>query len=211
MIRKCKEHGYFRGEVCPDCGEEGRYVLDDDREERLGRFISGALRHFPGDVGIEMDSLGWVELGQLCDIMKKRYKWGTMERLISLVESDKKGRYEIDDGFIRARYGHSVDVDLISDYPENELPYLYYGVSQEEADMLLDNGIYPIRQCYVHLSTSFEKSKEAASVHTDNPVIMEIDANAAQQDGVDIVTVNADIVLARGIPPEYISVVESEE
>jgi putative RNA 2'-phosphotransferase len=74
--------------------------------------------------------------------------------------------------------------------------------------MLLDNGIFPIRQCYVHLSTSFEKAKEAASVHTDNPVIIEIDASAAQQDGVDIVTVNNDIVLARGIPPEYLTIVE---
>jgi putative RNA 2'-phosphotransferase len=211
MIRKCKEHGYFRGETCPDCGEEGRYVLDDDRQERLGRFISGALRHFPDDVGIEMDPQGWVELNQLCDVMKKRYKWGTMERLISLVESDRKGRYEIDDDFIRARYGHSVEVDLISDYPENGFSYLYYGVSQEEADMLLDNGIYPIRQCYVHMSTSFDKAREAASVHTDNPVILEIDAETAQQDGVDIVMVNDDIVLARGVPPEYISVVESEE
>jgi putative RNA 2'-phosphotransferase len=60
----------------------------------------------------------------------------------------------------------------------------------------------------VHLSTSFDKAKEAASVHTDNPVILEVDAETAQQDGVDILTVNDDIVLARGIPPEYISVVE---
>ncbi len=211
MIRKCNEHGYFRGESCPECGDEGRYVLDDDREERLGRFVSGSLRHFPVDVGLDMDSQGWVELDQLCAIMKKRYKWGTMERLVSLVESDRKGRYEIDGNYIRAKYGHSVDVELISDYPENELHDLYYGVSQEEADMLLDSGIYPIRQCYVHLSTSYEKAKQAALVHTDNPVIIEIEANKAQQDGVDIVTVNEDIVLARGIPPEYIFILGSEE
>ncbi|WP_406670682.1 RNA 2'-phosphotransferase [Methanolobus sp. ZRKC4] len=211
MIRKCKQHGYFRGDLCPECDDEGRYVLDDEREERLGRFVSGSLRHFPDDVGLEMDLQGWVDMDILCDIMKKRYKWGTMERLVSLVESDKKGRYEIDGSFIRARYGHSVEVDLVSDYPENDLPYLYYGVSQEEADMLLENGITPVRQCYVHLSTSLDKAMRAASIHTENPVIFEIDANAAQQDGVDIVTVNADIVLARGIPPEYLSVVELEE
>ncbi len=209
MIRKCKEHGYFRGDGCSECGNEGRYVLDDDREERLGRFVSGALRHFPADVGLEMDQQGWVDLDFLYDAMKKRYRWGTMERLLSLVESDKKERYEIDDSFIRARYGHSVEVDLISDYPENEIPFLYYGVSQEEADMILDNGITPIRQCYVHLSTSLEKAKQAASVHTENPVIFEVDAQAAQDEGVDIVTVNDDIVLARGIPPAYISITDA--
>ncbi|MBN2110323.1 MAG: RNA 2'-phosphotransferase [Methanosarcinaceae archaeon] len=211
MIRKCKQHGYFRGELCPECGDEGRYVLDDEREERLGRFVSGALRHFPEDVGLEMDPHGWVDLDVLCEIMKKRYKWGTMERLLSLVESDKKGRYEIDGPFIRARYGHSVDIDLISDYPENDLTYLYYGVSQEEADMLIENGITPVRQCYIHLSTSFDKAMRAASIHTENPVILEIDAGSAQEGGIDIVVVNDDIVLAKSIPPEYITISESGE
>ncbi|KXS42960.1 MAG: RNA 2'-phosphotransferase-like protein [Methanolobus sp. T82-4] len=209
MIRKCEQHGYFRGEQCPDCANEGRYVLDDEREERLGRFVSGALRHFPEDVGLEIDPQGWVDMDILCKIMKKRYKWGTTERLISLVESDRKGRYEIDASFIRARYGHSVEVDLVPDYPENELPYLYYGVSQEEADMLLENGIIPVRQCYVHLSTSFDKAMRAASIHTENPVIFEIDAEAAQEDGIDIVVVNDDIVLAKNIPADYISIRES--
>lgn len=75
------------------------------------------------------------------------------ERLIALVTSDrKKHRYEIDGKHIRAKYGHSVDVELESDYPENKLPSLYYGVSQEEVDMLLESGIKPIRQTYVHLA-----------------------------------------------------------
>ncbi len=75
--------------------------------------------------------------------------------------------------------------------------------------MILDNGIAPIRQCYVHLSTSLEKAKQAASVHTDNPVMFEVDAQAAQDEGVDIVTVNDGIVLARGIPPIYIRITDA--
>jgi putative RNA 2'-phosphotransferase len=209
MIRKCKEHGYFRGEVCPDCEEEGRYVLDTEREERLGRFISGALRHFPDDVGLIMDRRGWVDINLLCDIMKRRYRWATQERLLALVQSDEKHRYEIKGSRIRARYGHSVDVEL--DYPENELQNLYYGASQEEVDMLLENGIHPIRQRYVHLSTSYERANEAASVHTDDPIVLEIDAKAAQEDGIIIMSVNDDIVLAECVPVEYISVVEPED
>ncbi|AKB84076.1 RNA 2'-phosphotransferase [Methanococcoides methylutens] len=209
MIRKCKEHGYFRGEVCPECGNSGRYVLDDEREERLGRFVSGALRHFPDDVGLTMDKQGWVNMDLLCDIMERRYRWASRERLVSLVESDVKNRYEITGSRIRARYGHSVDVEL--DYPENELPYLYYGVSQEEVDMLLDAGIAPLRQTYVHLSTTPEKATESASVHTENPVVLEIDADEAQNDGIEFMAVNSDIVLAESVPPEYLVVVEMEE
>lgn len=209
MIRKCEEHGYFRGDACPACGTEGRYVLDTEREERLGRFISGALRHFPDDVGLKMNRRGWVEIDHLCDIMKRRYRWATRERLIALVQSDEKNRYEINGSLIRARYGHSVDVEL--DYPENELLNLYYGASQEEVDMLLENGIQPIRQRYVHLSTSYKRANEAASVHTDDPIVLEIDAKAAQEDGISIMTVNDDIVLAECVPVDYISVVEPED
>lgn len=209
MIRKCNEHGYFRGEFCPDCGESGRYVLDDEREERLGRFISGALRHFPDDVGLTMDEQGWVNMDLLCDIMDRRYKWATRERLISLIESDLKTRYEIKGSKIRARYGHSVNVEL--DYLETELPYLYYGVSQEEVDMLLDTGIAPMRQRYVHLSTSYGKAIESASVHTKNPVVLEVDVDEAQNDGLHFMLVNEGIVLTDGVPPEYLRVVETEE
>ncbi len=206
MIRKCNEHGYFRGYECPECGENGRYVLDDDREERLGRFISGALRHFPEDVGLEMDQQGWVNLDLLYDIMESRYRWATEERLVALIESDIKRRYEAEGSRIRARYGHSVNVEL--DYPGNEFAYLYYGVSLEEADMLLENGIAPIRQRYVHLSTSYRKANEAASVHTEIPVVIEIDAETAQQDGFFFMAVNDDIVLTDEVPPGYLSVVE---
>ena len=209
MIRKCNEHGYFRGHECPECGENGRYVLDDDREERLGRFISGALRHFPEDVGLEMDRQGWVDLDLLCDIMESRYRWATEERLIALIESDIKKRYEAEGSRIRARYGHSVNVDL--DYPGNEFAYLYYGVSLEEVDMLLENGIAPIRQRYVHLSTSYHKANEAASVHTENPVVIEVDAETAQQDGFFFMAVNDDIVLTDEVPSEYLSVVVEQE
>ena len=206
MIRKCNEHGYFRGHECPDCEENGRYVLDDDREERLGRFISGALRHFPEDVGLEMNQQGWVDLDTLCNIMENRYRWATEERLIALIESDIKRRYEAEGSRIRARYGHSVNVDL--DYPGNEFAYLYYGVSLEEVDMLLENGIAPIRQRYVHLSTSYRKANEAASVHTENPVVIEVDAEMAQQDGLFFMTVNDDIALTDEVPPQYLSIVE---
>ncbi|HJH29517.1 MAG TPA: RNA 2'-phosphotransferase [Methanosarcinaceae archaeon] len=206
MIRKCNEHGYFRGHECPECGDNGRYVLDDEREERLGRFISGALRHFPEDVGLEMDMQGWVNLDNLCNIMESRYRWSTEERLIALIDSDVKKRYEAEGSRIRARYGHSVNVNL--DYPGNEFAYLYYGVSLEEVDMLLENGITPIRQRYVHLSTSYRKANEAASVHTENPVVIEVDAETAQQNGLFFMSVNDDIVLTDEVPPEYLNVVE---
>ena len=209
MIRKCNEHGYFRGEVCPECETRGRYVMDDRSEERLGKFVSGALRHFPKAVGLEMNSRGWVDLDYFCKILKRRYKWATKESLISLVESDVKNRYEIDNGYIRACYGHSVDVNL--DHSECELPYLYYGISQEEADMVLEKGIKPIHQQYVHLSTSYNKASSAAQVHTENPIIIRIDADAARDKGISFMSATDEIVLTEEVPSDYLTVANSDD
>ncbi|MDF1556713.1 MAG: RNA 2'-phosphotransferase [ANME-2 cluster archaeon] len=205
MIRKCPKHGYFRGEVC-HCGEEGKYVLDTERTERMGRFISGGLRHFPDDLGLGMNQHGWVDIDVLIDVMMTRYPWASENRLIGLVESDVKERYQIDGNKIRARYGHSIDVDM--DFPENDLPELFYGVSQEEADMIMEIGIRPVRQRYVHMSTTYEKAVEAASVHTEDPVIFKVDAFTAMNDGIVMMKANELIVLSEEIPPEYLEVIK---
>jgi putative RNA 2'-phosphotransferase len=206
MIRKCTEHGYFRGSSCLQCKRPGRYLLDDSKEEKLGRFVSGTLRHFPASAGVEMDRFGWVNLNAFCDVMRKRYSWMRKEYLYALVESDEKGRYEICNSRIRARYGHSVNIDL--DYEESNFQYLYYGVSPEEVDVLLENGIFPIKQRYVHLSTSYEKAVEVALIHTESPIILQIDALKAQEDGISLKLATSYIVLAENIPSDYLFVVE---
>jgi len=85
MIRKCTEHGYFRGGSCLQCKRPGRYLLDDSKEEKLGRFVSGTLRHFPASAGVEMDMFGWVNLNAFYDVMRKRYNWMKKEYLYALV------------------------------------------------------------------------------------------------------------------------------
>lgn len=202
MIKKCPNHGYFRGDVC-HCGEVGTLMLDDGQTERLGRFISGALRHFPDDLGLAMNQHGWVDVDVLCDAMRTRYKWSNKEKLYSIIESDEKGRYEILGRKIRARYGHSVDVDL--DYTENALPKLYYGASREEVDILLEKGIKPMKQRYVHLSTSIDKALEVARIHTDDPVMIIINAKEAQENGVSMLSATENIVLSEEIPPQFLS------
>lgn len=205
MIKKCQNHGFFRGETCA-CGEAGTLMLNDEQTERLGRFISGALRHFPDDLGLAMNQHGWVDVDVLVDAMRTRYKWSNREKLFSIIESDEKGRYEIKGNKIRARYGHSVDVDL--DYDENTLPELYYGASREEVDILLEKGIKPVKQRYVHLSTSVDKAREVAKIHTEDPVLLVINAEEAHNDGVMMLSATENIVLADEIPPEYLSLMQ---
>src|SRR2546430_1617783 len=62
MLKECRSHGYFREEFCPHCGDEGKFLLNDEEVEILGRTMAGVLRHFPERYGLEMDAHGWVDL-----------------------------------------------------------------------------------------------------------------------------------------------------
>jgi len=201
-IRFCPEHGFYRGEICK-CGYRGELILEKERVEKLGRFISGILRHFPQRFGLEIDENGWIDFEGLVRAVKKKFKWANRWLVKAIVYSDEKGRYEIRDNKIRAKYGHSVEVEL-KDYPPANEDVLYYGTSEEEAQRLLEIGIKPVNQTFVHLSTTIEKGEEVARLRTDEPIILEIDAKKAREDGIRIIKANEFIALAKEIPPKYI-------
>ncbi len=201
-IRMCPDHGFYRGELC-SCGYTGETVLGAERVEKLGRFISGALRHFPQKLKLEMDENGWVDFNSLARVASKKYRWANQWLIKAIVGSDEKKRYEIQGEKIRARYGHSVDVKL-NDYPESEESTLYYGTGEEEAHRMLEIGIKPVYQTFVHLSTTIEKSERVAKFRTDNPMILEVDVENARKNGVKFLKANDYIVLTKEVPPEYV-------
>ena len=208
VIRLCSQHGFFRGESC-ECGSTGQLVLDETKTEQLGRLVAGALRHFPEDLGLSMDSNGWIDLDIFSEVLHKRHRWANKRAIIALVQSDPKNRYEINNNKIRARYGHSVDVEL--DHPENKLSKLYYGASEEEADRILEIGLKATSQRYIHLSTTAEKAWHVATFRTGNPRIIQADAAAAQNAGVKMMTVNEDIVISEEIPPQFLNIIPSKD
>lgn len=203
----CPEHGFYRGDLC-GCGYRGETVLIKERVEKLGRFISGALRHFPQKLNLEMDENGWVDLNSLARIASKKYRWANKWLIKAIVDSDEKNRYEINDEKIRARYGHSVNVEL-NDYPLSEENSLYYGSGEEEAHRILEIGLKPVYQTFVHLSTTVEKSEKVARFRTDNPVILEVDVENARRNGLRFFKANDYIVLTKEIPPEFIKKYDS--
>jgi len=200
-IRRCPEHGYFRGTYC-FCGNEGQFILPHYRTEKLGRIVSGALRHFNRDLGLEMDVHGWVGIEALSEAVRQRYPWSDESVLEAMFASDIKQRYQVEGERVRARYGHSVPVEL--DHPDNTQPLLYYGTSEEEFDSILKVGIKPHSQTYVHLSKTLESAVEVACVRTDHPVILRIDATGMQSKGIQILDASP-LCLALEVPPEFIS------
>jgi len=208
----CDDHSYFAGETCPVCGAEGRRVLSGERRRRLSKFCSGALRHFPGDVGLDLDEAGWTPLAEVVAAVDRKYDWATRERVEAVVATDPKGRFERDerDGkpVVRAAYGHSVAVDL--DARETPVPdTLYHGTAPDNVDAIRAEGLRPMGRQQVHLSGSIERAREVGRRHAADPVVFAVDTTRLAADEHDVTKRGRSVYTTDRVPPEYLRVVES--
>ncbi len=207
MIRECEEHGYYRARSCPECGGRGKFIMSDEEMKKLGKTTAGILRHFPDKYGLDMDDRGWVELEHYVKSLRnrqKRFHWLRKYHVEALVSTDPKDRYQLEDGYIRATYGHSVEVDL--DLPTEDIPEtLYLPTTEKEADLLLESGVKPSDRAYVHLSGTYESAVEAGAVRSENPVILKVDAEQALDEGETIMRAGKEVYISKEIAPEYLS------
>lgn len=206
-VRRCDEHGYHEGESCPICDATGSPVLAADRRRRLSKFVSGALRHFPDDAGLELDERGWTDLDAVVAAVESRYSWADRDALLGVVATDPKGRFEVDDDSIRAAYGHSVDVDL--DAGDGPVPdELYHGTAPSSLDAILREGIRPMSRQLVHLSASVEEARAVGRRHADEPAVLSVDADGMAADGHRVTRRGEAVYTTERVPPAYLRVVE---
>jgi len=216
VVFECADHGYFAdgptGRNCPACGGDGRAVIVGDRRRRLSTFIGGALRHFPDDVGLDLDERGWVTYGAVVDAVLERYDWASREHVQAVVATDPKGRFErqfdgSDDGRIRAAYGHSVDVDLEpTDAPVPD--ELYHGTAPERVVPITTEGLRPVGRQLVHLSDGVDAARDVGRRHASRPVVLAIDAAGMLDDGHRVTKRGRAVYTAMHVPPRYVE--ESE-
>lgn len=210
MMKECTNHGYFRAEFCPVCGDEGRFLMNDEELDRLSRTLAGVLRHFPERFDLQVDRQGFVDLrGFVNAIQRKqrRYHWLRPHHIIAIIETDDKGRYEHRDGMIRATYAHSFEVELDADSigtPDK----LYYPITLEEADIVLEVGLKPSDRKKVHLSKTVGDAVNAGRVRTEAPIILEVDSHAAAEDGIVIQKAGKTVYLTNDVPPQYLKKIE---
>lgn len=214
MLAQCRQHGYYRGELCPLCDEKGRFLMKDHEIDRVGRMMAGILRHFPERFNLHMDGRGWVDLDEFVKEVKASRRdydrWLRREHIVALVETDEKGRYQIDGGMVRATYAHSVDVNL-DDLPEAEVEELYFPVAEEELDMVLETGLRPSDRNMIHLSASPEKAYSAGRVHMRDPIILTIDVQKASHAGNFIYRAGKAVYITDAVEPEHLSTFDDAE
>jgi putative RNA 2'-phosphotransferase len=179
-VRTCPDHGHVAG-ACPVCGTVADVVVSADRRTRLSKFCSGALRHFPDDVGLSLDDRGWVAWPDLVAAATDRYPWADEAAVAGVVATDPKGRFEragsadpSDADRVRAAYGHSVDVALgptVGSVPDT----LYHGTAPANADAIEREGLKPMGRQRVHLSASVEEALAVGRRHAADPVVFAVD------------------------------------
>ncbi|HUV24813.1 MAG TPA: RNA 2'-phosphotransferase [Methanomassiliicoccales archaeon] len=213
MLRECNAHGYFRGDICPICDEKGKFLMNEDELERIGRTMAGALRHFPENFSLVMDDQGFVNLRDFVRALQshqKRFHWVRPHHIIAVIETDPKGRYQVSNESIRATYGHSIELDLR--LPTDNIPEeLYYPTTPEEADIILETGLKPSDRKMVHLSKTYGDAMNAGRVRTDDPIILAIDVERAITDGYAVGRAGRTVYLAKEIPAEYLRKAEEPE
>ncbi|MCK4949287.1 MAG: RNA 2'-phosphotransferase [Thermoplasmata archaeon] len=175
--------------------------------------MAGILRHFPERYGLDMDEQGWVDLRDFVtavQIRHKKFRFLKPHHVLGIIDTDPKGRYQFLEGKIRATYAHSCDVDL--DLPTDDIPeILYFPTTEEECSILLEIGLKPSDRKMVHLSGTLPSAMEAGRVRVNDPVILEVDAEKATDEGVEIGKAGKTVYTTKDVPPDYLRRLSPEE
>lgn len=173
---------------------------------QLSRTLAYVLRHDPASFGITLDEEGWVPVQELLAALRRRSMWRDVQEkdLAAVIAQSDKKRYEMQDGKIRAYYGHSVAQKMKR---EATVPpaILFHGTTRQAADAIKLDGLRAMNRQYVHLSADRETAWQVALRRTRKPVILEVSALQAHQHGIKFYLGNDMVWLADYIPSEYIT------
>ncbi len=173
--------------------------------KKISKSLSYVLRHRPESVGIKLSDSGWVDVDQLLDAFNQSGKKLTRELLEVVVAENDKQRFEFskDGTQIRARQGHSTDVDL--GYEAATPPdVLYHGTATRNLQSIEQNGLNKARRHHVHLSTNRKTMLDVANRH-GKPVLLAIDAKRMHESGHQFFVTGNDVWLTDNVPPQYIT------
>ncbi len=183
--------------------------MKEEEIKKTSKFLSLVLRHKPQTIGIKLDDNGWTNINRLIEnINLHQYKslpcTITKHILDEIVEKNNKKRFEYssDGSMIRARQGHSVDVDL-GYKPVTPPEVLYHGTSEDVVDSIFDNGIEKRNRHHVHLSENHETAMAVGKRH-GKPCVLSVDCKSMVKDGYEFFKTDNGVWLVDHVPSIYI-------
>lgn len=176
------------------------------RLKHLSKFLSLMLRHKADSFGIVLDAEGFADLDAVWGVVQaqlgQQYTRAHLDALMA--DSATAQRFEVRDGKIRARYGHSDDVRAVV-YPVADPPaLLYHGTYIDALKTIQAEGIHAKSRQYVHLSTSIAQVLRVAERH-GKPIVLQVDAVRMHAAGFVFYQPEPLVYLTKIVPPEYLT------
>lgn len=182
--------------------------MDDCRSPvRVSKLLSLMLRHRPEEFGIQVDGYGFADFDAVISALKNQdadIEAGDVE---ALVYKATKKRFEIVEGRIRARYGHSFAMELGTE-PIEPPEHLYKGAGVSEVEDILRSGLKPDDRQYVHLSFDADVARRLAGHRREPGTVIRVEARKAAEEGIQFFNCGP-TVLSREIPSDFLSVEDS--
>ncbi|MDH7499734.1 MAG: RNA 2'-phosphotransferase [candidate division NC10 bacterium] len=180
--------------------------MDKYQRERLSKLLSYILRHRPDEYGLVLDPEGYVSVKELIQALHEEKDWSFVraDHLQEIALTSDRARFEMEEGRIRATYGHTLPIKI--EYQQAEPPkVLYHGTRRRAYPVILAHGLRPMGRQYVHLTTHQELALRIGKRRDPDPVLLEVHALRAHQDGIPFYRANELIFLVASLPPHYLS------
>lgn len=172
--------------------------MTEKERNKKSKILAYLLRH---DASYNFDEHGWREVRDLTE-----YHNYTLSELLEIVETDEKGRYEMTEDMkkIRARQGHSVNVDV--ELEECTPPeYLYHGTATRFLEAIMSEGLTKRTRQYVHLSPDDDTAVKVGERH-GQPIVLTIKSGEMFKDGCKFYLSRNGVWLTDYVNPKYIKI-----
>ncbi|GAA5134539.1 RNA 2'-phosphotransferase [Alloalcanivorax gelatiniphagus] len=172
----------------------------------MSKRLSYVLRHRPDSVGLSLGEHGWVAVDDLLHALSASGTRLTRDDLRRVVSTNDKQRFELDPSGdrIRARQGHSVEVDLALE-PAVPPDVLFHGTPERNLPSIRATGLDRRQRHHVHLSPDTETAQRVGS-RRGAAAVLTIDAAAMSAAGATFWCTGNDVWLTDHVGPEFISV-----
>ena len=175
------------------------------KQQLLARLLRFALRHQPHRYGVALDQAGFASLNDLViGIRFSHLRWTFLEarHVLDAVRRTDPERFEVADGRIRARYGHSV---RLGEPGELRTPpsILLHGTAAESLPDVLATGLRAMSRAFVHLTTDRCYAEQVAAAKGGGAVLR-VRAKEASDAGARFFQANKHVWLCEAVGPEYL-------
>ena len=184
--------------------------MEKEIEKKASKFMSFILRHNPQEIGLVLDSQGWVSIEEFinkANNYENNYVVFNKDIILEVVKNSDKQRFAIDESGekIRANQGHSLNIDLGLDFVAPP-QVLYHGTATKNIESIMKEGLKPMKRHDVHLSFNTSIARNVG-MRYGKPIIFEVDAFQMDKDGFKFKCYKNNVWLTEFVPAKYLKII----